>query len=214
MCGKITQRATWNELVDYAELTLAADGAIETVTPMRFARIIARDGNGVRKSVRMRWGLVPPWESDPRMGTKHIHARAETVDTKPTFREAFAQRRAILPVASFNEGEEITPTRTQQYVVTPDRPLGIAVIWERWRGADATLLTFAMVTTPANALVSTITDRMPAVLEEADWAKWLGEEPAGADELKSMLKPLEGDWDMQPAGRPAPQPKPFQPELF
>ena len=208
MCGKVTQAHAWKEAVDYADLVFGG-GDDETVTPMRFARIIARDDSGVRRSVRMRWGLVPPWETDPRLGSRHIHARAETIDSKPTFREAFAQRRGILPVTSFNEGEEITPTRTRQYVITPKETLGIAVIWERWTGAEGTLLTFAMVTTPANALVSAITDRMPAVLDEADWAKWLGEEPSSAEKLKAMLKPAEGgDWAMQPAGKPPPPPKP------
>jgi putative SOS response-associated peptidase YedK len=207
MCGKITQAVVWKEAVDYADLLFGA-GDDETITPMRFAKIIACDDSGARKSVRMRWGLVPHWESDARGGSKHIHARAETIDSKPTFREAFARRRGILPVTSFNEGEEITPTKTRQYVITPKATLGIAVIWERWTGPEGMLLTFAMVTTAANTLVSAITDRMPAVLDEADWAKWLGEEPASLEELKAMLKPVEADWEMQAAGKPPPPPKP------
>lgn len=207
MCGKVTQPIVWKEAVDYADLIFGA-GDDETVTPMRFAKIIACDDNGARKSVRMRWGLPPPWETDPRAGSKHIHARAETIDTKPTFREAFARRRGILPVTSFNEGEEITPTKTRQYVITPKATLGIAVIWERWNGPEGMLLTFAMATTPANSLTSAITDRMPAVLDAGDWAKWLGEEPATAEELKAMLKVAEGDWQMQAAGKPPPPPKP------
>jgi putative SOS response-associated peptidase YedK len=207
MCGKITQSTAWKEAVEYADLIFGS-GADETVTPMRFAKIIAVDDSGARKSVRMRWGLIPSWETDPHMGSKHIHARVETIDSKPTFREAFAQRRGILPVTSFNEGEEITPTKTRQYVITPKATLGIAVIWERWNGPDGALLTFAMVTTPANALISAITNRMPAVLDERDWAKWLGEVPATTDELKAMLKPSEGDWEMQAAGKPPPPPRP------
>jgi putative SOS response-associated peptidase YedK len=157
MCGKITQDIRWKDAVAHAEMIFGTGGdAVETVTPMRFAKIIALDGDGARKSVRMRWGLVPPRETDPRNGSKHIHARAETIDTKPTFRDAFAQRRGILPVTSFNEGEELAPAKTRQYVITPDRTLGIAVIWERWTGAQGTLLTFAMATTPANALVGTL----------------------------------------------------------
>jgi putative SOS response-associated peptidase YedK len=205
MCGKITQAIVWKDAV--ADLIFGA-GEDETVTPMRFAKVIALDDSGARKSVRMRWGLIPPWETDPRTGSKHIHARAETIDTKPTFREAFARRRGILPVTSFNEGEEISPTKTRQYVITPKATLGIAVIWERWNGPQGALLTFAMVTTPANTLIATITDRMPAVLDESDWAKWLGEVPASPDERKAMLKPSEGDWEMHAAGKPPAPPRP------
>jgi putative SOS response-associated peptidase YedK len=211
MCGKITQASVWKDAVDYADLIFGT-GEDETVTPMHFAKIVACDDSGARRSVRMRWGLVPHWETDARMGSKHIHARAETIDTKPTFREAFARRRGILPVTSFNEGEEITPTKTRQYVITPKATLGIAVIWERWIGPEGMLLTFAMITTPANALIGTITDRMPAVLDETDWAKWLGEEAASPEELKAMLTPAEGDWDMQAAGKPPAPPKPENPQ--
>jgi putative SOS response-associated peptidase YedK len=207
MCGKVTQATIWKEAVDYSDMIFGV-GEDETVTPMRFASIVALDRNGLRKSVRMRWGLVPPSEPDANMGSRHIHARAETIDTKPTFREAFAKRRGILPVTSFNEGEEISPTKTRQYVITPDATLGIAVIWEFWKGANGALLTFAMVTTPANTQISAIADRMPAVLDQGDWAKWLGEEPATIDELKSLLKPVQGDWDMQAAGKPPPPLKP------
>lgn len=207
MCGKVTQATVWKEAVDYSDLIFGV-GEDETVTPMRFASIIALDRDGARKNVRMRWGLVPPSEPDPNMGSRHIHARAETIDTKPTFREAFAKRRGILPVTSFNEGEEITPTKTRQYVITPDATLGIAVIWEFWKGAEGSLLTFAMVTTPPNTLIGRITDRMPAVLDQSDWTKWLGEEPATVAELKALLKPADADWDMRAAGKPPPPPKP------
>ena len=72
-----------------------------------------------------------------------------------------------------------------------------------------------MVTTGPNALIGKITDRMPAVLPPRHWAKWLGEEPATAGELKALLVPFEGDWTMEPAQKPAPPPKPSaQAELF
>jgi putative SOS response-associated peptidase YedK len=221
MCGKFTQMVGWAELLALAEISAAPDSAIEAITPMRFASVIRRSENGVREAARMRWGLVPAWENDPQMGTRHIHARAETIDTKRTFRDAFAQRRGLVVVHSFNEGREITPTKTEQHIITPKdgAPLAIAVIWERWTGRDeSVLLSFAMVTVAANKLIGTITDRMPAVIAPSHWPKWLGEMPAGVEELKAMLGPVEGDWDMQPAAkaRPAkpPKPQPAQRELF
>jgi putative SOS response-associated peptidase YedK len=214
MCGKITQMVGWAELLAWAEMVAAPQSTIEAITPMRFASVIRLGADGAREAVRMRWGLVPPWESDPMMGTRHIHARAETIETKRTFRDAFARRRGLVVVHSFNEGREVTPTRTEQHIITPrdGAPLAIAVIWERWIAPDsASLLSFAMVTVAANALIGTITDRMPALIAPADWPKWLGEEPAGVDELKAMLVPIEGDWEMQPAEQSRP-PKPPKPE--
>ncbi|MDE2501334.1 MAG: SOS response-associated peptidase, partial [Alphaproteobacteria bacterium] len=185
-------------------------GQDDTVTPMRFANVVTLDGAKQRKVVRMRWGLVPPGAKNPTAGRPHIHARAETVDTKPTFRDAFRYRRGLIAVSTFNEGKEITPTRTEQYVLTPQdgKPIAIAVIWERWREPNETpLLSFAMVTVPANPLVATITERMPALLADGDWAKWLGEEPATIDELKALLRTSDRGLDMHKAGKPPPPSK-------
>lgn len=216
MCGKFTQMMSWAELVWLADLLGAAPGAVETVTPMRFAAVITRDEACARKAVRMRWGLVARSAKDPMSGTKHIHARAETVDSLPTFREAFARRRGLVVVSSFNEGKEITPTKTEQHVIAPrdGKPLAIAVVWERWTQHNAgELLSFAMVTVPANRLIATITERMPAVIAPEHWAQWLGEEPASVEALKAMLRPFEGDWDMRPQERKSRRPS-TQPELF
>jgi putative SOS response-associated peptidase YedK len=220
MCGKFTQMMSWREVVAYSELLTAA-GDVETVTPMRLAHVVTLDEQGNRKSVPMRWGMVARGAKDPMSGMKHIHARAETLDTLPTFREAFAHRRGLVAVSTFNEAKELTPTKREQQVITPrdGKPLAIAVVWERWtHRTEGELLTFAMVTVPANTLISSVTDRMPAFLAPEDWSKWLGEEPASPDELKALLKTVEGDWDMRPQTKTPPPKKPddrgTQNELF
>jgi putative SOS response-associated peptidase YedK len=196
MCGKFTQKS--------------AGGRDETVTPMRFADVMALGRDGTRKTVRMRWGFVPATAADPAAVKPNIHARAETIDVKPTFRDAFLKRRGLVIVTSFNEAEEVTPTKSVQYIVTPadEAPVAIAVIWERWAGNDDNaLLSFAMVTVEANPLIATITDRMPAVIDEADWPKWLGEEAATVEELKAMLRPSTRSFDMRRAQKPPPPDK-------
>ncbi len=217
MCGKFTQMMSWGELVTLADLIGAKPSADETVTPMRFATVIRLDADGKREAARMRWGLVPADARDPSDGTRFIHARAETIEQKPTFRAAFLQRRGLVVVNTFNEGREITPKKTEQYVVTPKTRVAtaIAVIWERWSEHNAGMLeTFAMVTVPPNALIGTITDRMPALVADDDWARWLGEASATVAELKAMLRPSDLPMDMEKAGKPPP-PKPNrQPDLF
>ena len=103
-------------------------------------------------------------------------------------------------------------------MITPrdGKPLAIAVVWERWTHRnEGELLTFAMVTVPANRLISSVTDRMPAFLAPEDWSKWLGEEPASPEELKALLRTVEADWDMAPQKKTPPPPKPnAQSELF
>ena len=125
----------------------------------------------------------------------HIHARAETIDTLPTFAEAFAHRRGLLIVKTFNEGEEVGK-KTVQLTITPNdgKPMAIAVIFERWEHDDGgELLTFVMVTTPPNPLIARITDRMPAVIQPGDWALWLGERPESLADIKALLVTQDGD---------------------
>lgn len=211
---------SWREVYNYSDFLKASAGQPEIGTPMRFARVLRLGENGVRENAAMRWGFMGLRASNPSGPPEHIHARAETLDTKPTFRDAFANARGILVVKTFNEGREITPRKTEQHVIAPrdGRPIGIAVLWERWQHpGQSELLTFVMVTTPANKLIGTITDRMPAVLAPAHWAKWLGEEPATPAELKALLRPFEGDWEMEAETAP-PKRKPQKPndqaELF
>ena len=216
MCGKFSQMMSWGAYVTLADLIGSSEGASETVTPMRFATVIRRSASGAREAARMRWGLVPPGAKDPN-GAPFIHARAESIDERPTFAAAFRNRRGLVVVKTFNEGKEITPSKTEQHVISPNDGslLAIAVIWEHWGELHgAALETFAMVTVPANRLIGTITDRMPAIVPPEYWAKWLGEESATVAELKAILAPLEGDWTMRPEKPPRPRPSDDQPTLF
>jgi putative SOS response-associated peptidase YedK len=126
-------------------------------------------------------------------------------------------------VATFNEGEEVGK-RTKQWTVTPNDglPIAIAVICEQWTNGADVLDTFAMLTTPPNAQIARITDRMPAILPRETWATWLGETDASLADVKALLLTFEdgGNWTMEPqqptrATRP---PKPVrqkaQGELF
>jgi len=220
VCGKFTQMMTWTELHTLASVIGAPEGPHETVTPMRFGWVIRLDDAGKRETAKMRWGFARASANTPMERPDHIHARAETIDSKLTFRDAFLHTRGILVVKTFNAGKEITPTRTEQHTIAPrdGKPIAIAVLWEEWRNRnEGRLLTFVMVTVPSNALIGTVTDRMPAILQPEDWAKWLGEVPATPDELKALLRPYEGDWTMAPEKpvNPSPPEKPdSQPTLF
>ncbi len=164
----------------------------------------------------MRWGFAGKGDASPAR-PKHMHARCETVDRLPTFANAFTNGRGILVVHTFNEGEELPNGKTKQWVITPNdgKPIAIAVICEKWANGSETLDTFIKVTTPANALISRITDRMPAILQPDDWATWLGEKEASPADVKVVLQTFEdgGSWTMtqqeprrKPQSKSTPQP--------
>jgi putative SOS response-associated peptidase YedK len=139
----------------------------------------------------MRWGLIPYWAKDIKIGFSTINAMAETVDKKPVFREAFARRRCLVPVDNFYEWQK-TGKETQPYAIAlADRSImALAGLWETWRApAGETIRSFTIVTTEPNEQCARLHNRMPVVLDPASWPLWLGEEPARPAELKAMLVP-------------------------
>jgi putative SOS response-associated peptidase YedK len=220
MCGKFTQLSSWSEVHAFSQPLVVEGNGEEVVvsTPMRFANIMRLNAAGERELVPMRWGFAGKDDPNPAR-PKHMHARGETVDRLPTFAQAFALSRGILMVHTFNEGEELPNGKTKQWVVTPQdgHPIAIAVVCEEWHNGTEALLTFVQVTTPANALISRITDRMPAILPRKTWATWLGETVASPADVKALLQTFEdgGNWVMteQPPRRPKRPPKPPKPNL-
>jgi putative SOS response-associated peptidase YedK len=222
MCGKFTQMMSWQELRDLSDLigrpeTIPPDEAV-IGTPMRMCQVIHLDDSGARANSAMRWGFVDMRAKSPMERPKHMHARAETIDTLPTFATPFAFRRGILLTSTFNVGQELPSGRVVQHTISPrdGKPIPIAVIWEKWENRnEGTLLTFVMVTTAPNALIATVTDRMPAIIRPEHWPLWLGETCAPLAQVKTILQPFDGDWDMTEQKKPQqPQRSAPQPALF
>ena len=163
------------------------------IAPSQEVLIVRLSAHGGRKAVRLRWGLVPSWAKDTTRAARCINARAETVDTLPTFRDAFKKRRCLVLASGFYEWRKVTAKEKQpRYITARDgRPMAFAGLWERWTPKDGgqPVETFAIITTAANALLSPLHDRMPVVLDEAKQAIWLGEQNAAPSELKAMLQP-------------------------
>ena len=224
MCGKFTQMMSWGTYVSLADVlrgtNVSAVDRSEVVSPMRESFVVRLGRDGARETARMRWGLVPWSAKDPGVGTRFIHARAETIETTKAYAEAFQRRRGLVIVSEFFESRHVTATKREPHRIWVDdgKSVALACIWERWRQPhDAPLETFAIVTVAANALIAPVHDRMPALVAEADWPKWLGEAPASVEELKALLRPCEAPMNIEPvsARKPAaPPPRPVQPDLF
>jgi putative SOS response-associated peptidase YedK len=196
------------------------DDEVVVSTPMRFANIMRGNANGEREMVQMRWGFAGCDAANPSQ-PKHMHVRSETIDTRRTFVHSFATSRGILMVHTFNEGEEPSNGKTKQWVVTPNdgQHIAIAVIFEEWHNGPESLLTFVMVTTPPNALLGRITDRMPAILPREAWPTWLGETVSSLAEVKALLQSYEDGsaWTIEPQQQsraPRPRKEKAQGELF
>lgn len=201
MCGKFTAMYSWRQVHAFSQ-PLTGDPSDEIVTyrPMSIVPVIIYDKDRKhREIVQMRWGF--PHRSNPNVPNP-IHVRSETIGEKPAFRDAFLNgQRGIVVMQTFNEGKELSNGRTEQWTIDPGDgiPRGFAFLWRRFEiaGLPMALHACVMATVPPNKLIAEITDRMPAILEPEDWAKWLGEESASPAEVRTVLKTMEGvRWQM------------------
>lgn len=148
------------------------------VCPTTNVHVVKSDESG-RKLGAMRWGFLPQWYKSPSDGPLLINARAETIAEKPAFKTACRERRCIIPISGFYEWMRDGKLRLPWYIQRADRDvMALAGIWQDW-GEDATP-TCAMVTTQATGKMSDIHHRIPIILEQKDWGKWLGEDGKGA----------------------------------
>jgi putative SOS response-associated peptidase YedK len=215
MCGRFVSASSPQILVERFGV---AESAVElrepdyNVTPRAWVPAVrerARDDPPTRVLSLLRWGLVPSWAKTPSVGDRQINARAESITERPSYRRAFERRRCIVPADAFYEWKAVEGDRRTRapripYVVRrrDGEPLALAGLWEIWRDPDvaddddpdAWLRTCAIVTTRANELLAPIHERMPVVLSEGAWDRWLDPRARGAEELQRMLEPPPDEW--------------------
>lgn len=213
MCGRYVAKSDPAKIAALFKIEVLGEGAADlgenfNVAPSQ--RIAVVDApQGVRQLEVVRWGLVPSWSKEAKVGARMINARAETVDTKPAYRHAFKVKRCIIPADGFYEWQRFGPKLKQPnyfHSAAGDAPLAFAGLWEVWRDKTdpdaAPLRTACIVTTSANATMAPVHDRMPVILPEAAWDGWL--DPANADTaaLKGLLVPAADDLlDAYPVAR-------------
>ncbi|MFF5973944.1 SOS response-associated peptidase [Streptomyces sp. NPDC012769] len=191
----------------YAVLERAARG--------RAARGEGNEGHQVRRELRaLRWGLVPAWAKDPKVGSRMINARVETVHEKPAYRRAFAKRRCLLPADGFYEWEQVKDettrkTRKQPYFIHPadGQVMAMAGLYEYWRNPDvvsdddpdAWLLTCTIITTEATDAAGRVHPRMPLTVGSAHYDAWLDPHHHDTEDLRARLtQPGDGNLDARP----------------
>jgi putative SOS response-associated peptidase YedK len=166
------------------------------VAPTASMPVIRFDAEAGQRSLDMlRWGLIPHWAKDIKIGYSTFNARAEDIDTKPAFRAAFRQRRCLVPLDNFYEWKK-TPAGKQPYAIglAGGRLMAMAGLWETWNSPEGECIrSFTIATTKPNALCAELHNRMPVVLQPDAWPIWLGEEPADPKDVKALLAPYPGD---------------------
>ena len=172
------------------------------IRPTDRASVIRKGSSGGMEEADLRWGLIPSWAKDPKIGVQCINARAETISEKPSFREAFQKRRCLVPADGFWEWETVGKKKIPWKFTRPDgEEFCMAGLWECWMDEGKPVETFTIITTSPNGLVSPLHDRMPLILTPEAGKAWL--EKGGVGCLKAIeddflvktceMKPDRGD---------------------
>jgi putative SOS response-associated peptidase YedK len=194
MCGRFTQQRPTSELAEIfdAEDRAGMPGGRFNVAPTDDAAVVVqRDDH--RAVTVYRWGLIPHWAEDRRIGSRMFNARAESLARSPAFRDALARRRCIVPVDSFYEWRREGKVRQPFRIVRADgQPLALAGLWAGWHDpeGDQVVRSFAIITGEPDPVVRALHDRMPVILPDDDWRRWLD---PGADpgELQGLIEPRD-----------------------
>lgn len=187
MCGRFAIQVPGEELA--AHFNLKAIPEIEpryNIAPSQQVNIVKGiSGEFILSSAR--WGLIPHWAKDEKIGYKLINARAETVSEKPSFRSAFKQRRCLIPASGFYEWKKVGSQKQPYYFQLKGSPVfAMAGLWETWKSSTGeTVESFTIITTEANDIVSQIHNRMPVIIPREGYNKWFSLENA------ELLKPYK-----------------------
>jgi putative SOS response-associated peptidase YedK len=192
MCGRYTQTGDIQQLRLRFEIETILDEPQPryNISPTQLAAVIVWENGRVLK--QMRWGLVPRWAKDEKIGSKMINARAETIAEKPSFRGLLKGRRCLIPADGFFEWLPSASGKSKMAVrvVLKDRqPFAFAGLWDSWKRSDGSeLLTYTIITTESNELMRPFHHRMPVILSREDEDTWLRGDSAEAEVLAAILK--------------------------
>jgi putative SOS response-associated peptidase YedK len=193
MCGRFTLSANAQRLQrSFPLFEIPEVPARFNIAPTQQVLALRQLGEARPRATLLRWGLIPFWAKEKKVGASLINARADSVATKPAFREAFRRRRCLIPADGFYEwrkGDKRAPKQPFHIRREDEQPFGFAGLWERWTGEEPAIESCTIITTDANDIVGPLHDRMPAILDPRDYARWLDPAPADPGLLSEMLRP-------------------------
>lgn len=180
MCGRFTLTSNLDDLQGrFGFLSEITDspffdhGPKYNIAPTQQVLTVTNDGR--RRGEAMRWGLVPFWAKDLKVGARMINAVGETVSSKPAFRTAFKKRRCLVLANGFYEWKKDGKRRLPTYIYSKSgEPMAFAGLWEQWKSPQGQVVrSCTIITTSANPFIEPLHNRMPVILSEETQALWL-----------------------------------------
>jgi len=196
MCGRFSLTTDIARLQEQFNFDFNGEFTVNprfNIAPSQQVLTLGSDG-GKRIGTTMKWGLVPYWADDIKIGYKMINARGESVDEKASFKRPFKSKRCLILADGFyewkKEGKNKQPYR---FVMKDEKPFAFAGLWEQWNKGEEPLYTCTIITTKPNEVTEEVHDRMPVILEEDVYDLWLNPQMEDAEYLKSLLVPYPAD---------------------
>lgn len=195
MCGRFVRTCDTEAIVQQfdAEASGVDIAPSYNIAPSQLVAVIVNDGG--RRIVLCKWGFIPHWADGKTVVNKQINARAETVAQLPSFSTAFKRHRCLIVANGFYEWRRDGLKKTPVLIrVNDSAPFGFAGLYSTRETADGgVLVTCAVITTAANALVGKIHNRMPVIIHREDYGVWLGRESNGLNDITGLLRPYPDD---------------------
>lgn len=200
MCGRYTLHQKVQSLKEHYNVKHVPHGLKENynVAPGQFMPVVT-SGDGKPELDVMKWGLVPAWAKDPKIGYKLINARDDTIFNKPVWRNIILRQRCLIPADGFYEWQKITVASKEQkqpFYIKPKQAdlFSFAGVWETRKDAEGLeLKTYSIITTSPNKEMKTIHNRMPVILHQEDYTSWLEPPTQIKENLEYFLRPYEDD---------------------
>ncbi|MDE0298392.1 MAG: SOS response-associated peptidase [Candidatus Poribacteria bacterium] len=198
MCGRYTLAATPASLAETLPGFEIPDDFSPRYNIAPTQGVAVAPNNGENRIDFFRWGLIPSWAKDPKIGSRMINARSETLAEKPSFRTAYKRRRCLVLADGYYEWRRETDRgpKTPYYIrMASEKPFAFAGLWESWRqaGEDTSLLSCTIITCPPNEMLERIHHRMPVILDEENYAQWLNPTEQTPAELNHLLAPYPAE---------------------
>ena len=196
MCGRFVLENSPEQLTKVYRLSNTPDLSPRyNIAPSQPVAIVRQHNGGERELALVQWGLIPSWSKDPKISYKMINARSETVQDKPSFKQAFRSRRCIIPASGFYEWDKAGKETIPHYIHLRDGDvMSLAGLWERWKSPEGQELeTCTILTTAANSLVKRLHERMPVILHREEFDLWLDRDVDDVNRLAELFHPYPAD---------------------
>lgn len=194
MCGRFTLFTGIEEIIERFDIQAAFNEEYQAnynVAPTHSVLSVINDGNENRLGY-LRWGLIPSWAKDEKIGYKMINARAETITEKVSFKNAYKKKRCLILADSFYEWKKDPERKIPMRIKLKNNdPFGMAGLWESWKSPKGMVYSCSVITTTSNELMTSIHDRMPVILNPKDEKVWLDPTIQDTNYLQQFLKSFD-----------------------